>query len=137
MLWGCPIVWSSKKQTIVATSTCLAEIIAACSGLIEADKVKDLLQELDIIKNIEALLYVDNLPAVHLIQSDKPPQTMKHLSIKYHSVRDKVKNGDYRVEHCSTDEMLADIFTKSLDKKKFTNLRSKLKVVSRNTVIND
>jgi hypothetical protein len=46
LLWGCPIVWSSKRQTIVATSTCLAEIISACTGLIDADKAKKLLQEL-------------------------------------------------------------------------------------------
>jgi len=129
LLWGCPVVWSSKQQTIVATSTCLAEIVAACSGLIEADKTKELLEELKFIENIESILYMDNMPAINLIQNDKPPTTMKHLSIKYHSTRDKIQNGSYKVQHCRTENMLADIFTKSLDKNKFTTLRKKLCVV--------
>ena len=129
MLWGYPIIWSSKKQTIVATSTCLAEIVAACSGLIEADKAKELIQELKFISEIDSTLYLDNRPAINLLQNEKPPQTMKHLSIKYHATREKIQDGSYKIEHCPTKEMVADIFTKSLDHKTFANLRKKLHVV--------
>jgi mRNA-degrading endonuclease RelE of RelBE toxin-antitoxin system len=137
MLWGCPITWSSKGQTIVATSTCLAEIVSACSGLMDADKSKELLQELNFLKDIESTLFMDNKPAINLIQNNKPPQTMKHLSIKFHSVRDKVKTGEYKIQYCPTNDMLADIFTKSLDKIKFTNLRTKIKVISKNDINKD
>ena len=129
MLWDHPIIWSSKKQTIVATSTCLAEIVAACGGLIEADKIKELVQELKFIEDIESTLYVDNRPAINLLENDKPPQTMKHLSIKYHATRNKIQDGSYKIQHCPTKDMVADIFTKSLDKAQFTNLREKLRVV--------
>jgi KUP system potassium uptake protein len=90
----------------------------------DADKSKELLQELNFLKNIESTLFMDNKPAINLIQNNKPPQTMKHLSIKFHSVRDKVKNGEYKIKYCPTNDMLADIFTKSLDKIKFVNLRT-------------
>jgi hypothetical protein len=129
LLWGCPVMWKSTKQTIVATSTCLAEIVAACSGLNESDKIKELLEELKILSKVESTLYVDNKPAINLIQNDKPPQTMKHLSIKYHSVRERIQDNSYDVEYCSTENMLADIFTKSLDRNRFTTLRKKLKIV--------
>ena len=128
-LWGCPLMWKSTKQSIVATSTCLAEIVAACSGLNEADKIKELLQEMKFLDNSTPTLYVDNKPAINLIENDKPPQTMKHLSIKYHSVRDKIQDRSYKVEYCKTENMLADIFTKALDKNRFTTIRKKLKVV--------
>jgi len=131
-LWGCPVMWKSTKQSIVATSTCLAEIVAACSGLTEADKIKELLGEMKFLPNSRPILYVDNKPAINLIENDKPPQTMKHLSIKYHSVREKIQDRSYKVEYCQTEHMLADIFTKALDKNRFTTLRKKLKVVSKN-----
>jgi hypothetical protein len=129
MLWGCPVIWSSKRQTIVATSTCLAEIVAACSGLFEADKARELCQELKFLQTIDSTLYVDNRPAVNLIENDKPPQTMKYLSIKYHSVRDKIQDETYKIKHCPSQNMIADIFTKSLEPNQLCALRKKLKVV--------
>jgi hypothetical protein len=78
---------------------------------------------------VESTLYVDNKPAINLIQNDKPPQTMEHLSIKYHSVRERIQDNSYDDEYCSTENMLADIFTKSLDRNRFTTLRKKLKIV--------
>jgi hypothetical protein len=38
----------------------------------------------------------------------------KHIDIKYHHIRDEVKNGEVEVVYCSTDKMLADLLTKGL-----------------------
>jgi KUP system potassium uptake protein len=103
----------------------------------DADKSKVLLQELKFLKDIESTLFMDNKPAINLIQNNKPAQTMKHLSIKFHSVRDKIKNGEYKIKYCPTNDMLADIFTKSLDKIKFTILRTKIKVIPKSDTDRD
>ena len=128
-LWGCPIVWSSKRQTIVAMSTCVAEIIAACSGVQEAERLRELIQELELDNSIycnRPTIYVDNKPAISLLSSDKPPQTSKHLSIRWFFLRDKVLAGEYKIKYCQTKEQIADILTKSLGRSDFERLRKSI-----------
>jgi hypothetical protein len=36
----------------------------------------------------------------------------KHIDIKYHYIRDQVKQASIRIVWCPTDDMLADILTK-------------------------
>ena len=38
----------------------------------------------------------------------------KHIDIKYHNIRDKVKSGKVQLEYCETSTTLADIMTKGL-----------------------
>ncbi len=130
-LWGCPIAWSSKRQTIVAMSTCVAEIVAACSGVQEAERLRELIQEIELANTIycnRPTIYVDNKPAINLLSSDKPPQTSKHLSIRWFFLRDKVLTGDYKIRYCQSKDQVADIFTKSLGRSDFERLRKLIMV---------
>jgi hypothetical protein len=57
----------------------------------------------------------------------------KHIDIRHHFLRDHQQKGDIEVFHVSTENQLADIFTKPLDEKTFCRLRSELNVLdSRN-----
>jgi hypothetical protein len=57
----------------------------------------------------------------------------KHIDIRHHFLRDYQQKGDIEVFYVSTENQLADIFTKPLDEKTFCRLRSELNVLdSRN-----
>ena len=43
----------------------------------------------------------------------------KHISIKYHMLREKVAEKEIGLEYVSTKEKIADIFTKPLPKETF------------------
>lgn len=53
----------------------------------------------------------------------------KHIELKYHFLRQKVQSKDVSLEHVSTKEKLADIFTKPLPKDTFEYPRGELRVV--------
>src|SRR5699024_10709625 len=57
----------------------------------------------------------------------------KHIDIRHHFLRDHQQKGDIEVFHVSSENQLADIFTKPLDEQTFCKLRSELNVLdSRN-----
>lgn len=53
----------------------------------------------------------------------------KHVEVDYHFVRDKVASGELIVSFVSTQDQLADIFTKPLPAQCFQTLQTKLNVV--------
>jgi hypothetical protein len=57
----------------------------------------------------------------------------KHIDIRHHFLRDHQQKGDIELFHVSSENQLADIFTKPLDEQTFCKLRSDLNVLdSRN-----
>ncbi len=48
------------------------------------------------------------------------------MEIKFHFVREQVTKGHIDLTYCPTEEMVADVLTKSLPASKFTELRSSL-----------
>ena len=48
----------------------------------------------------------------------------KHINMRYYFIHDRWKQGDFKIEYCSTDEMLADYFTKPVQGKKFIKFRN-------------
>ena len=70
-------------------------------------------------------LLCDNESAIRM--ADNPVEHSRHF------LRDHQQKGDIEVFHVSTENQLADIFTKPLDEKRFCKLRSELNVLdSRN-----
>ena len=57
----------------------------------------------------------------------------KHIDIRHHFLRDHQQKGDIEVFHVSTENQLADIFTKLLDEQTFNKLMHELNILdSRN-----
>jgi hypothetical protein len=77
-------------------------------------------------------LLCDNESAIRLADNPEHSRT-KHIDIRHHLLRDHQQKGDIEVYHISTENQLANIFTKLLDEKTFCRLRSVLNVLdSRN-----
>jgi hypothetical protein len=121
---GCPIYWQSKLQTEIVLSTAEAEYIALSQALKETLPMMQLMKEINVI----FLLYLpqpkfvikvreDNQSCIAMAQNLKfSPQT-KHIALKYlhfckHVITQSNPNGFLSIEYCSTDDQIADIFTK-------------------------
>ncbi|KAF7826431.1 Retrovirus-related Pol polyprotein from transposon TNT 1-94 [Senna tora] len=76
------------------------------------------------------ILFVDNKSAISMAHN--PVLRGKHINIKFHAVREAEKNGEVKIQHCTTNDQLADIFTKPLPRRKFNVLRVALGVSSKN-----
>ena len=53
----------------------------------------------------------------------------KHIEIKYHSIRDMVQRGVVKLQYVVTEEHIADVLMKPLDRVKFEYFREKLGVL--------
>jgi hypothetical protein len=136
VIWfaACPIIWASKMQTTIALSTTEAEYIALSTALRDVIYVTQLLDELKSYKildtehptSIKCKVFEDNIGALELAKTPKLRPRTKHIAIKYHHFRDFVKRNNVDIQHVSTVEQVADIFTKPLPRPAFEYLRKKL-----------
>ena len=69
------------------------------------------------------MLYVDNKDAIQLAEHPTDVRSTKHIDNEYHSIREKVVNGEIVLNHVQNSKQLADIFTKRLPKEAFKHLR--------------
>jgi hypothetical protein len=126
------VSWSSKKQTSVALSTAEAKYVAAgqcCAQLLWMRQTfRDFGYNLSKVP-----LLCDNESAIRLTNNPVEHSRTKHIDIRHHILRDHQQKGDIDIYLISTENQLADIFTKPLDEKTFCRLRSELNVLdSRN-----
>ena len=111
LLSGSPISWSSKKQTVVALSTCEAKYIAACVAACQALWLSSLLEELKVFTGEAVDLLVDNKSAIDLAKNPVSHGRSKHIDTKFHFLRDQVSKGKIKLQHCKTEKQLAHIMT--------------------------
>ncbi len=98
-----------------------AELFAASEGAREAVWLKALLSELSVDVG-QIPLYCDSKCAISIIEDHENHQRV-HIDVKYFFVREQQQYGTIKMTSVSTEDQLADIFTKSLAKKKFQKLR--------------
>ena len=55
----------------------------------------------------------------------------KHINVKYHFVRDEVKEGVISFEYCNMKEMIADVLTRAVTLNKFEFCRDGLDLSSK------
>jgi hypothetical protein len=128
MVNGDPVSWASKKQKVVAQSTCEAELYAEAAAINEAKWLEGLLTELGLPTKEVPLVLGDNQSTQKLSENDIKSERTKHVDIKYHYVQDEVQNKRIRLQWIPTSEQLADILTKSLGGPLHKQLRSQLLV---------
>ena len=70
----------------------------------------------------------DNTSAISMAENPVQHGRTKHIPVKYHSLREFEANGEIKMEHVSSVDNVADIFTKALGKGRFETLRTLLNV---------
>jgi hypothetical protein len=121
-----PILWTSKKQRVVARSTTEAEYRALANAALETMWLSTLFKELTFPIQESPLLLCDNFGATHLNFYPVNHSRMKHIQIDLHFVCDLVQQGSLQVRHVHTQDKLADLLTKLLSKQRTTVLRNKI-----------
>ena len=133
---GAPISWSSTKEPVVALSSCEAEYIAASEAACQAVWLDALIKELQLEKSGKVKLLVDNKSAIDLAKHPASHGRSKHIETKFHFLREQVNNEKLKIEHCRTEDQLADILTKALKLERFRCLRDSIGVVCVNATLN-
>lgn len=122
---GGAVTWSSRKQTVVATSSCEGEYIALCAACKEASWliriVGSLLSSIGEVKSVK--IFSDSQSAMKLSENNGINRRNKYIDITYHYVRDVVSKGIVNLEYVPTTEMTADMLTKPIARVKLEKLR--------------
>jgi hypothetical protein len=121
-----PITWISKKQHTVSQSSTEAEYRALASGATELAWLRQVLCDLGVVLPNAPTMWCDNTSAIALASNPVFHSRTKHIEVDYHFVRERVVRGDLHLQFISTDDQLADLFTKPLSTQRFQRLTSKL-----------
>ena len=116
----------SKKQTVTADSSTVAELIAAHLATKEIMWARSMLAELGYPQLNPTILQEDNMSTIHIINNDCNTQKTKHIDIRYNLVREQVQKKNLSMLHLSTKDMTSDMLTKALSPTIFLHLRCKL-----------
>ena len=95
-------------------------------------KLFDLLEYLKTLvknKKKEIVLYCDNKSIIAIAKNPVSHERSKHISIKYHFIREAQEKGKIQLHYCQTGEQLGDIFTKALPREKIFYLREHIGVI--------
>ena len=137
---GCPLLWTSKLQTMIALSTMEAEYIALSTSIRELIATRSILQEIGsitlhdntsptltahstVFKLPQSQIFEDNESWQKFAMMPKISPRTKHIAIQYHFFRTKVADLDIKVVSIGTDDQLGDHFTKCLPLYKFNKFR--------------
>ena len=126
---GGPIIWRTELQPVVAQSTCESEYIALNVVAREAEWARLVYNQL-INGNRSApesvLVYEDNQGAKALAESFILSRRSRHIRVRFHYVRQQLRDAVIKVEYISTTAQLADIMTKLLGPQKHEHFASQL-----------
>lgn len=127
------ISWKSAKQSDIATSTMEAEFVACCEATIQANWLRNFISGFGVVDGIARPLkiYCDNSSAVFFSKNDKFSKGAKHLDLKYLVVKEDVQKRKVSIVHISTNLMIADLLTKGLPPKIFTEHVERMGIVER------
>ena len=109
-------------------SSCEAEYIAASTAACQAVWLRRLLAILAKREVQKLSLKIDNQAAISFCKNSVHHERSKHIDTRFHHIRECIEEGLIEVQHVNTKDQLADIFTKSLGRQKFIEMRRKVGV---------
>ena len=134
----------SKKQQSTAISSCEAEYMAASFAACEAVWLSRLFKEdllYDDVHIVTAsaklsekefkgmrplVVFEDNTGAIALSKNPVTHKRSKHIEIRYHFVREKVRSGEIVLRKIDTRHNIADLWTKAVKPSQYIYLRNKV-----------
>ncbi|KAK1682599.1 hypothetical protein QYE76_043447 [Lolium multiflorum] len=120
ILNGAAVSWSSSKQCTVAKSSTESEYIAASEASSEAVWMKRFIIELGVVPSAldPLVIYCDNMGAIANAQEPRSHKKLKHIKLRFHSIREYIEDGEVKICKVHTNLNVADPLTKSLPRAK-------------------
>jgi hypothetical protein len=122
LLNNTPLVWISKRQKTVETSTYGSEMVAARIAVDLIIEMRYKLRMLGVKLESQTIMVGDNMSVVLNTTIPSSSLKKKHLSCAYHRVRESVAGGFVLYGHIPSHRNLADIGTKPLGPTSFHKL---------------
>jgi hypothetical protein len=118
------LMGKSSKQKLNTKSSTEAELVGASDYLPHAIWARKFMEKqgYPITHNI---FYQDNESAIRFEKNGRKScgPNSRHIDIRYFFIKDRLETDGFTVEHCPTEQMLADFFTKPLQGNLFRRLR--------------
>jgi len=113
------ISWGVTLQKLVALLSIEAEYMAITECSKETVYLQNIINELNNLLQLKILINIpvileDNTGAIKLGHNAEFHKRIKHIDIKYHYIRELVKNNNIRILYINTKEQLADPLTKPI-----------------------
>jgi hypothetical protein len=120
ILNGAAVSWMSSKQCTVAKSSTESEYIAASEASSEAVWMKRFIVELGVVPSAldPLVIYCDNMGAIANAQEPRSHKKLKHIKLRFHSIREYIEDGEVKICKVHTDLNVADPLTKALPRAK-------------------
>ncbi|KAK1604306.1 hypothetical protein QYE76_027979 [Lolium multiflorum] len=97
-----------------------SEYIAASEASSEAVWMKRFIIELGVVPSAldPLVIYCDNMGAIANAQEPRSHKRLKHIKLRYHSIREYIEDGEVKICKVHTDLNVADPLTKALPRAK-------------------
>lgn len=118
---GGAISWFSQRQSVVATSTAVAEIVVASECAREVVWLRKIFSSITKLKETP-VIFVDNTAAIKIAQNPELHGRTKHVNVRHFFIREKVLESEIKVLQISTVDQAADMMTKALFKPRLETL---------------
>jgi len=117
---------SVNLEKTISHSTAEAEYksISRASKFVEG--IRQFLEELGFPQLSPTVIYNDNQAAIAMSKQSFSSSSTRHMKIKFHYIRQLVKDGSVKVNFLPTTSMVADMMTKALDRVLFERFRKML-----------
>ena len=113
-LGGSPVSWDARKQRTVAMSTMEAEYMALSECAKECVYLKNFLAELGFDKLADITIHCDSQSAIKLAKNPTFHARSKHIDVRYHYIREVLKDDMFELIYVPTENQIADMMTKGL-----------------------
>ena len=123
-LGGGVLCWASKRQKSVSLSTAEAEYVAASVAGQEAQFLRGVLHQIGVDIPLPITIKCDNQSCIRILENPCLHTRAKHIDIRYHFVRDLVRDGALSFVYCPSRDNVADVFTKALCRDLYETFRN-------------
>jgi hypothetical protein len=127
---GGPIIWSSRKQSMVTLSSTESELVALTSASRELAWLINVLQEIKLTPTLPVPIFEDNQACISNVYGEGVSNRTKHINIRHFYVQQQVKSGLQQVTYVKTTDNIADILTKIPHRDQFVYLRDSMGIKS-------
>ena len=123
-----------KKGTSSSISSCESEYINASLYACQATWMVNLVEEITGKNHGAITMKIDNMSAINLAKNPIAHGRSKHIELRLHYLREQVADGKMNLEHCRTENQIADIMTKGVQVEVFRKLRAMMNIDSLDTM---